>query len=91
MIVTRVYLGVSHGFDDILGNVARSKNLTVPALEAKIFLGGDHDGAVTTIAGDDHGLAQSCVLIAPDFLAKFSGGNAEHSWRTHLPDNPDYS
>ncbi len=76
--MARVHFGLSHRFDDGIGEFANSEDLTVPALEPLIFFSRDHHRAVTPVTGDDHGLGEGGVLKAPDFLAEFCRGYTDH-------------
>ena len=74
---TPVHVGTADGVDDVVRQFAGGEDLPVAALEAGVFNGGDYDGSITTIAGDDHGLGQGHILIAADFLAELGCGYAD--------------
>jgi len=88
--VTLIHLGIADSLDHVIGQFAGGEDLPAAAFEAMLFIGRDHDHPITTVAGDDHGLSQSHVLTAANFLAELSRGHADHVSRSYLPDNPVY-
>jgi hypothetical protein len=86
--VTLIHLGIADGANDIVGQFADGEDLPVAALEARVFISGDHNGSITTIAGDHNGLGQGDILVAANFLAELSRGYADHVIHSNLPDIP---
>jgi hypothetical protein len=78
MIMARVHLPVPDRLDYFLGSFGGCEDLPVAALEALIFLRGDHDRPVAAVAGHDDGLSQGQILKAPDLPAELSRGDANH-------------
>lgn len=56
MPVPIIHFGIAGCADDVVGQFAGGEDLPVAALEAHVFIRGDHDGPIATFAGDDHGL-----------------------------------
>ena len=88
--VPLIHFGIADGFDDVVGQFAGGGDLPVAALEAHVFIGGDHDGPIAAIAADDDGLGQCHILIPADFLAELSRGYADHVSLSCFPDNSGY-
>jgi hypothetical protein len=66
--VTHIHLGIADGLDDVVGQFAGGEDLPVAALATRLFIGGDHDGAITAVAGDDHGWARAMSWYRPTSL-----------------------
>ncbi len=64
-------LGTADGFNVGFGEVLDAEHFAGALFKAAIFFGGDHDGPVPPIAGDDDRLRQGGVLIAPYLFPEF--------------------
>lgn len=91
MPVFRVHFRVLERLEYLVGQFSAGEDLPVAALEAAVFLGGDHDRPVVVVAGDDHGLGQRHILVAAGFLAEFSHGYTNNVDHGCLPNDQSYA